>query len=153
MKLCFGILVAALVLSAPMAGAQNYTATLDGLQEVPANASPATGSAVLSLDGAKMLHFSIAYGGLLGTETAAHFHGPANPGANAGVQIGLPAGQPKNGSVGPLTAIQEADLNAGLWYINIHTTVFGGGEIRGQVIQEAVPVENTTWGRIKTLLK
>jgi hypothetical protein len=32
-----------------------------------------------------------------------------------------------------LTAPQESDILAGLWYLNLHTTSFGAGEIRGQV--------------------
>jgi hypothetical protein len=35
-----------------------------------------------------------------------------------------------------ITDLQEADLLAGLWYINIHTTFRSGGEIRGQVVPE-----------------
>jgi hypothetical protein len=38
-----------------------------------------------------------------------------------------------------LSAAQEADLLAGLWYLNLHTTSFGGGEIRGQVLAAPVP--------------
>jgi hypothetical protein len=38
-----------------------------------------------------------------------------------------------------ITDTQEADLLAGLWYVNIHTTTSSGGEIRGQVAATAVP--------------
>ncbi|MCZ6613201.1 MAG: CHRD domain-containing protein [Thaumarchaeota archaeon] len=41
---------------------------------------------------------------------------------------------PKNGCVGPLDKDQAKDLKDGLFYINIHTTEFGGGAIRGQVL-------------------
>ncbi len=153
MKLRYGVTLFALLFAVSTAGAQNFTATLDGAQEVPSVPTPATGSATMNLDAAKMLHFNITYSGLVGSETAAHFHGAAAPGSNAGVRYGLPAGQPKNGMVGPLTASQEAELNAGLWYINIHTTFRTGGEIRGQVLPEAVPTESATWSRIKALLR
>jgi hypothetical protein len=33
-------------------------------------------------------------------------------------------------------------LNDSLWYVNIHTSTFGGGEIRGQIIP--VPEPATT---------
>jgi hypothetical protein len=72
---------------------------------------------------------------------------------NAGVRFGLPAGNPKVGSVGPLTAAFEAELNAGLWYVNIHTTFRPGGEIRGQVLTAPIANENATWSRIKALYK
>ncbi|MDB5871314.1 MAG: hypothetical protein JWQ07_756, partial [Ramlibacter sp.] len=32
-----------------------------------------------------------------------------------------------------VTPAQAADLMAGLWYVNIHSTQFPGGEIRGQL--------------------
>ena len=32
-----------------------------------------------------------------------------------------------------LTDAQVSDLNAGLWYFNIHTAAHPGGEIRGQM--------------------
>jgi hypothetical protein len=147
------IVVAAALLVAGAAHAQNYTATINGLQETPPNGSPATGSATLSLDGAKILSFNIAYSGLTGTETAAHIHCCAPPGTAAGVLFGLPAGNPKIGSIGPLTATQEANLNAGLMYINIHTSLFPGGEIRGQIYSSPTPVEPRTWGAIKTLYR
>jgi hypothetical protein len=70
-----------------------------------------------------------------------HFHGPALPNQNAGVQV-------NTGVVGPpvignaiISELQEADLLAGLWYLNLHTTAFGGGEIRGQVL--VVPEPST----------
>lgn len=40
---------------------------------------------------------------------------------------------------------QEADLLAGLWYINIHTSMFPGGEIRGQVQAQVVPIPAAAW--------
>ncbi len=106
---------------------------IDGLQEAPPNSSPATGigSVTLSPDG--FLDFNIVFDGLVGAQIAAHFHGPATPGQNAGVQFTLPLGSPIIGSVGPLDAQQQSDLLDGLWYVNIHSTIFPGGEIRGQV--------------------
>jgi glucose/arabinose dehydrogenase len=73
------------------------------------------------------------FSGLEGSETAAHFHGPAPQCENAGVQITVPLGSPKVGSA-TLTAQQMADLLAGLWYLNVHTDLHPGGEIRGQVM-------------------
>jgi len=147
----FSVLALGLVLAVLPAAAQDYDAYLDGLQEVPPNASPATGAALLTLDGAKMLSYNISYADLLSTEFAAHVHIGA-PGVNGGIVFALPTGTPKVGSYGPLTAQEEADLNAGLWYINIHTTPgFSGGEIRGQISSAPVTTERTSWSRIKSL--
>ena len=110
-------------------------ASLDGLQEVPPVATPATGSATLTFDTTtKLLSWNITYQDLIGTITAAHFHGPAAPGVGAGVTVGIGAlPSPMIGSA-TLNATQESELLAGLWYINIHSTFKPGGEIRGQVV-------------------
>jgi hypothetical protein len=147
-------LVTCLCLIAGVATAQNFFGPIDALQEVPLNTSPATGLGCYSYDpGSGMLSYDISFSGLVGTETVAHFHGPAPPGINAGVQFPLPVGSPKIGSVGPLTASQLSDLENGLWYVNIHTTVYPGGEIRGQVLAGSctVAVEPSTWGKVKAL--
>jgi len=145
-----------LLLFAGAAAAQTYSAIITGSQEAPvpaAGVSPATGTASLTLSAAKMLSFNISYSGLLGTESAAHIHCCAPPGTPAGVLFGLPAGNPKVGSVGPLTPQQESDLNAGLMYINIHTQPnYAGGEIRGQ-IYNTVSVGPGTWSAVKALYK
>lgn len=95
----------------------------------------ATGNASVSYDAAsKQVTWRITYAGLSGTPTAAHFHGPAQPGANAGVAVPIPnvATSPIQGSA-TLTDAQAADLVAGRYYINIHTAANPPGEIRGQV--------------------
>jgi len=95
----------------------------------------ATGNASVSYDTAsKQVTWRITYAGLSGTPTAAHFHGPAQPGANAGVAVPIPnvATSPIRGSA-TLTDAQAADLVAGRYYINIHTAANPPGEIRGQV--------------------
>ena len=106
---------------------------INGLLEVPPTKPLATGigSVTLSPDG--FLHFNIVFDGLVAAQTAAHFHGPAIPGKNAPVQFPLPLGSPIIGSVGPLDAVQQSDLLDGLWYVNIRSNQFPGGEIRGQV--------------------
>jgi len=145
-------MVAAGLLVAAAAGAQNYTASLDGLQEVPPNASPGYGSGSFTLDAAKILSYSITFTGLVAPETAAHIHGPAAAGSNAGVLFPLPPGSPKIGTIGPLTATQEGWLNTAMLYVNIHSQTFPGGEIRGQ-ITAATAVKEGTWGRIKKLFE
>ena len=107
---------------------------IDGMQQVPSNQSPGTGIGDVTLRQDGMLDFNISFQGLLGNEIAAHFHGPAMFGQNGPVVFGLPLGSPKIGSVGPLDAQQQSDLLAGLWYVNIHSSQFPGGEIRGQVV-------------------
>ena len=117
--------------------AEKMKATLDGKSEVPPNASAATGTADIDYDAAtKKLTWKLTYSGLSGPATAAHFHGPAEPGKNAGVAVAIPnAGtSPVSGSA-TLTDAQAADLTAGKYYVNVHTAANPGGEIRGQVMK------------------
>ena len=149
------IAVVVIVLAAIPVSAQTYfQAALSGANEVPPNASPATGLACFVLNANNTLDYQVSFSGLLGAETGAHIHGPAPANANAGIQFPFPgAGSPKIGTFGPLTALQVADLMAGLYYVNIHSTVVPGGEIRGQILITAtecsVATEQTTWGSVK----
>ncbi|TKW79642.1 MAG: CHRD domain-containing protein [Bradyrhizobium icense] len=115
--------------------ADKMKAALDSKSEVPPNASAGTGTADIDYDPAsKKLSWKLTYTGLSGPATAAHFHGPAEAGKNAGVAVGIPnvTAGPVEGSA-TLTDAQAADLVAGKYYINIHTAANPGGEIRGQV--------------------
>ncbi|MBC9877448.1 CHRD domain-containing protein [Bradyrhizobium sp. INPA01-394B] len=117
------------------ASAEKLKATLDGKSEVPATTSSGTGTADLDYDAAtKKLTWKVSYSGLSGPATAAHFHGPAEVGKNAGVAVPIPgiANSPAEGSA-TLTEAQASDLLAGKLYVNIHTAANPGGEIRGQV--------------------
>lgn len=115
--------------------ADKMKATLDGASQVPANTSTGKGTADIDYDPAsKKLSWKVTYSGLSGPATAAHFHGPAAAGANAGVKVPIPnaTSSPVEGSA-TLTDEQAADLVAGKYYVNIHTAANPGGEIRGQV--------------------
>ena len=125
---------AAIAFAGP-AVAEKMKATLDGKSEVPANTSAGTGTADIDYDAAsKKLSWKVTYSGLSGPATAAHFHGPAEAGKNAGVAVPIAniASSPAEGSA-TLTDAQAADLAAGKYYVNIHTAANPGGEIRGQV--------------------
>ena len=127
----------------------NLEANIDGAQ---ANAGAGTGSAgtgfaTMNLDDAtNLFSWDISWSGLTGNETVMHFHGSALPNQNAGVQVNFGAisgtSSPSIGST-TISGAQETDLLAGLWYINIHTDAFPGGEIRGQV--NVVPVPAAVW--------
>ena len=121
---------AAIAFAGP-AFADKMKAALDGKAQVPPNTSAATGTADLDYDPASK---KLSYSGLSGPATAAHFHGPAEAGKNAGVAVAIPnaTSSPVEGSA-TLTDAQAADLAAGKYYINIHTAANPGGEIRGQV--------------------
>ena len=160
------LLVVVAVLYASTAGAAPITlnTTLNGLNEIPPNASPATGQATVILDpDAQTLQLFITFSGLLTLDTAAHIHCClASPflAANVGVATTVPAfpGFPLNVTSGTYTSavfnlsqpliynpafvtaqggLPQAEaafiqgLILGETYLNIHTTGFPGGEIRG----------------------
>ncbi len=115
---------------------KTFIAVINGGQEVPPNPSNSFGNAHMIFDKTtNVLCFSISYNALMFPEIAAHFHGPASAGSNAGVQFGLPPLSPKTGCVGPLSNQQRKDLEKGLFYINVHSSGVPSGEIRGQVLQ------------------
>jgi hypothetical protein len=111
-------------------------ATLYGAAEVPPNDSKGKGTLEGSFNkDSKLLKWTVTYSDLTGAASAAHFHGPAMPGANAGVVVPFapPVTSPIQGSA-TITDAQAADLLAGKWYVNVHTAAHPGGEIRGQVV-------------------
>jgi len=122
--------------AAPM----KFKADLKGSSEVPPTTSSGTGNFTASYDPAtKMLTWEGNFSGLTGPATAAHFHGPAEAGKNAGVAVwisekGQPLTSPFKGSA-TLTDAQAADLEKGMLYVNVHTAANPGGEIRGQVVK------------------
>jgi hypothetical protein len=127
----------ALVMTAPTAFAEtvNLKASLKAADSVPPNTSNGSGSLQATYDTAnKQLTYTVTYSGLTGNATAAHFHGPADPGKTAGVVVPVQGGvaSPIKGTA-TLTDAQAADLLAGKWYFNIHTEANKPGEIRGQV--------------------
>jgi hypothetical protein len=124
-------------LSAAAAATIDYRATMNGKSEVPPTTSAGTGDVLATLNtDTKQLNYTMTYMGLTGPATAAHFHGPAEPGQNAGVAvpIGNNPPSPATGTV-TLTDAQMKDLEDGKWYANVHTAANKGGEIRGQMVR------------------
>lgn len=118
----------------------NFTADLTAAAVVPPTDSAGTGKAQVTLDtDSKLLTWDVTYEGLSGDVNAAHFHGPAAVGANAGVVVPFadPLASPIKGSA-TLTDEQITQLQGGMWYINLHTAKFPDGEIRGQVVPAAM---------------
>jgi len=136
-----------------------------GAQEVPPRATPATGTGFALYDDVALLLFvGLDWQDLLAPASAAHIHCCSGPGVNSTVAIDfVPAGFPSvtsgsfshlfdldsaasygsgflgsfGGDVDAARAAFIAGLTANLAYFNIHTSVFPGGEIRGDI--ELVP--------------
>lgn len=132
-----------------------FTATLNGANEVPPNASTATGLSTVTLTG-NTLTVNETFSGLSSPATAAHIHCCAPPGGSAGVAIPFPLFPATTSGTytqtfdlanmdvyntaflaanGGTAAGAEAALIAGLntvtAYANIHDATFPEGEISG----------------------
>jgi len=146
-----------------------YVASLSGPGESPPNASPGTGFATVTTnDVANTLSVDVTFSGLQGTTTASHIHCCVLPPGATGVATTIPtfAGFPLGATSGTYSNILDltlassynpafitanggtvasaetallAGLVAGQAYLNIHTTAFPGGEIRGFLAPVPIP--------------
>ena len=133
---------------------EKFSATLSGSNEVPAVTSSASGTVTFEAVGDTALAFQVSVTGLTGA-TQGHIHTGAS-GVNGGILVWL---LPANGTgvqvpSQPLTGVISTGTIAQSWirggtpitldslkglmrnraaYVNIHTSTYGGGEIRGQV--------------------
>lgn len=119
---------------------KRFAAFLDGGQETPPNNSPAKGTGLVLLDalaasetpalaGLQFQHLSSA-------ETMAQIHGPGAVGVPALALFLLPTTNPDPVRDFPIdpNPTQIANLKAALLYLNVSSTNFGDGEIRGQLL-------------------
>jgi hypothetical protein len=135
----FAVIVSLAVALPARAEVVVYQGDLKGASEVPPNDSKGSGSVEARFDTAtKKLTWTVTFSGLTGPVTAAHFHGPAAAGANAGPVITLDPAKLASPIAGDatLTDAQAADLAKGLWYLNLHTAAHPPGEVRGQLAKK-----------------
>jgi hypothetical protein len=136
---------------------QSFKATLGGFQEVPAVSTTGSGEFRMRLgEDGDTLEYELTYSGLTGTASAAHIH-VGQKGVDGGVAAFLCGGGDKpacpatEGTVSGVIAAAdvigpaEQGIAAGefeeffhavrhrLTYVNVHTSTFPEGEIRGQV--------------------
>jgi hypothetical protein len=112
-----------------------FRANLNGASEVPANASTANGTATLVFNTITKV-FTLTVTHNIANPSNGHIHKAA---AGVSGPVVFPFSSftsPISYTSIPLNATQEADLFANLYYVNIHTVAFPGGEIRGQLIKQ-----------------
>jgi len=141
-KIAYTITATALLLAAPNGIAAAFAETitlkadLKGANEVPPNVSPASGKAEATFDTeTRVLTWTVTYADLTGPAVGAHFHGPSEPGKNAGIVLPFKAVPSPIHGTATISESQAADLLAGKWYANIHTAANPGGELRGQMMK------------------
>jgi hypothetical protein len=158
------LIVVAAVLATPSANALIYTTTLSGGAENPPVTSTGSGFASVDFDTAShTMKVDITFADLVANTTAAHIHCCTTPDMNVGVATGVPSflGFPlgvksgnyshtfdtldtatynpdfvtaNGGTAAGAEAALKAGLDAGLAYVNVHSEMFRGGEIRGQLV-------------------
>ncbi|NOT52837.1 MAG: CHRD domain-containing protein [Chitinophagaceae bacterium] len=123
---------------------------LTGSNENPQNPSTALGSMDVTYSKeTRILTWSVTWSGLTGPVTLMHIHGTAPKGYNASPVQNIIT--PSNGIATPNATlypatgkfsgtmlvdgviVKELDLLNGMYYMNIHTAAYGGGEIRAQI--------------------
>ena len=113
----------------------HLTANLQAAQENPGTGAAGTGAASFTLTNDGTLHYKITLNNLSGAITGSHFHTGAI-GVNGGILWDITAtytGTSAQGFITGITPAQAKEFIAGDMYVNVHTGLNPGGEIRGQI--------------------
>lgn len=126
-----------------VAGSMAIGVILSGSQETPPNGSAATGSGNMTIDTTNgNFTASVTTAGIIGT--AAHIHAGA-PGVAGPIVFPMVQTTPGGNTwitSGQLTSAEVGTLNAGGYYMNVHSAAFPNGEIRGQIVpSQAVVIQ------------
>jgi hypothetical protein len=169
LKLSLLLTLLGLLPAAAQAQDRQFKATLISYEEVPALSNTGTGIFKMLIDFADTsFEYELSFSGVSGSgATQSHIH-IAQKGVNGGIMVffcsnlgnGPPGTQacPANGTVtGKITAADVigpssqgisagefaevlAAIRAGTVYANVHSALFPGGEIRGQVVPDVKPI-------------
>jgi hypothetical protein len=135
-RVLLATVLSAVFITGASAATVTYSAKLSGAKEVPKTTSKGTGTFDGTFDTTtKVLTYSLTFDGLSGPATAAHIHGPAKKGENAGVIAPLGEKNPNSPITGSVTLTddQAKFLRTTMLYVNVHTAANPGGEIRGPI--------------------
>lgn len=135
LPILLGLAVASL--GAPAAAQNTYVVPMDGVQME--TGSPGVGLVTITLDTATgTVTAEGTYSGLMGDLLGVHIHGPAEPFEHAPVKIPLTFEGTTSGTIGGggqhATPVGMEDMLCGLYYLVLHTSAIGGGELRGQIL-------------------
>ncbi len=149
----------ACALQAQAQGTMQFQATLTGSAEVPPNSDPTIGTGAFGLSGS-LLSFVVTVPSDNFIPMSGYLQGPALPGANGPILFDLggptfhsgnsfgsppfatffsPAAPPLGAGPFLLTDAQIAQLESGLWYVNITSAANPDGQLRGQILPVPEP--------------
>jgi hypothetical protein len=121
-----------------------FTAQLNAAQESLSDTSHGVGTGSFALSpGRDTISYSITYYGLTGNTTGGHFHiAPAGVGGPVvktitgatGSAVTLNGNWTTSDASQALTQAYAESLFVGKMYVNFHTSIYPGGEIRGQLL-------------------
>lgn len=122
---------------------KKVTVQMSGANEVPAVSTTGTGTAQISYDpDTKMITYQLVWqlGLASATTTNMHFHGAedgsdlkSSPPTIGITGFSTASSGTLSGTTRALTSTEEAQLLAGKWYVNIHSSTNPGGELRGNI--------------------
>jgi hypothetical protein len=136
-----GLVVVVFLLAAAVVQAQTYGVVMTGSQERPTpNTSPGWGNATVTFDSTRSnINVAITVKGLTSAITGAHIHEKVTGTEVGGIVVGFtPLASFTNGKLAGTFPIDSAvagrlAANPSTFYMNVHTTVNPGGEIRGDL--------------------
>lgn len=127
---------------AGVARAEIFTTYLTPAQEVPAATSTGTGYGRVFVNTTTMTYtFTVVFNGMTSAQTLSHIHAPAAIGATAPVIINFGTVGGTSGTISGSGSITQGQLNqirAGQGYINVHSSNFPNGELRGQLAKSRI---------------
>ena len=134
------LLMAAAAQLQAQVGPVNFFAELRGTNEVPATNSPAIGAALVTLDANNVIAYEVSITGMAGTPSLSHIHENV-AGLNGQVVVNF-AASPAAFQNGRVSGTVQADPevanrirnNPQTFYVNVHSSAFPDGEIRGQLL-------------------
>jgi hypothetical protein len=146
------IVLSAMIFSITAAAQQKFSVYLSGRQEVPANNSAGRGNCLMTLNSTEtQVTVECNYRNLTSMVVGAHIHDNGPVGVNGPIRFDFSFTGGRDGTIDPLTfnttPEQVADLRANRWYVNIHTSNFPDGELRGQIKRANVPADFDGDGR------
>ncbi|HEX8197729.1 MAG TPA: CHRD domain-containing protein [Pyrinomonadaceae bacterium] len=146
------IILSAMMFSTTAAAQQKFSVYLSDRQVVPANNSPGSGTCMITLNAPEtQVSVECRYRNLSSNVTGAHIHDNGPVGVNGPIRFDFSFTGGTTGTFGPLvfntTPAQVADMRSNKWYVDIHTTTFPKGEIRGQVKRATIAADYDGDGR------